>query len=107
MRRFNYAGEAGSGFVEILNFGGLRLEARCLATRDLEVRAIPANAASELSSTFTATEPATMLAEEAGVISFADPSGAVVTVQGLAVEQLNDVHDTTNDCGFFGIAEAG
>jgi hypothetical protein len=43
----------------------------------------------------------------AGVIALAAPSGAVVTVQALAVEDLNDVNGTTNDCGFFGIAEAG
>jgi hypothetical protein len=108
MRRFNYAAQAGSGFVEVLNFGGLRLEARCLAPSDLEVRATPADAASEVASTLTATDaggapPAT----EAGVIALAAPSGAAVTVQAIAMEQLNGVTGTTNDCGFFGIAEAG
>jgi hypothetical protein len=108
MRRFNYAGEAGSGFVEILNFGGLRLEARCNAPSDLEVRATPAEAGSELASTLTATDAGgAPTATEVGVIALAAPSGAAVTVQALAAEQLNGVHATTNDCGFFGIAEAG
>jgi hypothetical protein len=108
LRRFNYAAQAGSGFVEVLNFGGLRLEARCNAVSDLEVRATPAETASELDSTLTATDAGGgPTATEAGVIALAAPSGAAVTVQALAVEQLNGVHGTTNDCGFFGIAEAG
>jgi hypothetical protein len=107
MRRFNYAAEGGSGFVEVLNFGGLRLEARCLAPMNLEVRGVPDNAESELASSFTA--PAGLLAdtEGAGVIALAAPDGTAVTIQALAVEDLNDVQGTTNDCGFFGIAEAG
>jgi hypothetical protein len=108
MRRFNYAAEAGSGFVEILNFGGLRLEARCLAPSDLEVRATPAEAGSEIGSSLTATDAGgAPLATEAGVIALSAPSGPTVTVQALATEQLNGVLGTTNDCGFFGIAEAG
>jgi hypothetical protein len=112
MRRFNYAAEAGSGFVEILNFGGLRLEARCVAPMSLEVRGAPADPNSEVSSSFEATPPddfGDLLVTNpgAGVIGFAAPNGGVVTVQALAVEQANGVHGTTNDCGFFGIAEAG
>jgi hypothetical protein len=107
MRRINYAAAAGSGFMEILNLGGLRLEARCVAPNDLEVRGVPADPNSELD-----INPPPMAADlapgaGAGVIAFAAPNGAVVTVQGLAVEQVNGVHGTTNDCGFFGIAEAG
>jgi hypothetical protein len=108
MRRFSYAAEAGSGFVEVLNFGGLRLEARCNAPMDVEVRGTPADANSELASTFTPV-PAGMLVgpEGAGVIAMAAPNGSVVTVQALAVEDANSVNGTSNDCGFFGIAEAG
>lgn len=111
MRRFNYAAEQGSGFVDVLDFGGLRLQARCAAGPTfLEVRGVPADPNSEVDSSFTAPAPTPgLLVEEpgAGVIALAAPNGAVVTVQALAVEQLNGVHGTTNDCGFFGIAEAG
>jgi hypothetical protein len=108
MRRFNYAAEGGSGFVEILNFGGLRLEARCQqAPVNLEVRGVPANAESELRSSFTAVAPLLVDGDGAGVIALAAPDGTAVTIQALAVEDLNDVNGTTNDCGFFGIAEAG
>ncbi len=37
----------------------------------------------------------------------AAPDGSVVTVQGLAIEQLNGVRGTTNDCGFFAVVEGG
>ncbi len=50
LRRFNYAAEAGTGFVEVLNFGGLRLEARCVAPSSLEVQGTPADPNSEVSS---------------------------------------------------------
>ena len=42
MARIAYAGEELSDFTEILNAGGLRLEARCVAGPDIEVRANPA-----------------------------------------------------------------
>jgi hypothetical protein len=108
MRRFNYAAAAGSGFAEVLNFGGLRLEAACVAPMSLEVRGTPTEPNAELSSSI-GIPPAGLLVDDpgAGVIALAAPSGAVVTVQALAVEDLNDVNGTTNDCGFFGIAEAG
>jgi hypothetical protein len=57
IRRFNYAAEAGTGFVEVLDFGGLRLEARCQAPSNLEVRGVPADAESELQSSFTVAAP--------------------------------------------------
>jgi hypothetical protein len=109
MRRFNYAAEGGSGFVEVLNFGGLRLEARCMAAPlNVEVRATPASSESEVRSSFTAaTPPLVVDGDEAGVIAAVAPDGTAVTVQALAVEDLNDVQGTTNDCGFSGIAEAG
>ena len=111
MRRFNYAAEQGSDFVDVMDLGGLRLQASCQAGGDLQVRGIPADANSELSSSFGA--PAGLLVggpppePGAGVIAMASPNGGVVTVQALAVEDVNAVHGTTNDCGFFGIAEAG
>jgi hypothetical protein len=110
MRKFNYAGEDGSPtFVEVLNFGGLRLEARCLAPMNVEVRATPDNVESELASSFPGPPAGGLVVDQegAGVIAMAAPDGRTVTVQGLAVEDLNDVQGTTNDCGFFGIAEAG
>jgi hypothetical protein len=108
MRRFNYAAEgSGSDFVEVLNFGGLRLEARCLAPMSLEVRGIPANAESELGTSFPAAAGLLADADGAGVIAMVAPDGTTVTVQAVAVEDLNDVQGTTNDCGFSGIAEAG
>jgi hypothetical protein len=107
MRRFNYAAEAGTGFMEVLNTGGLRLEARCLAPSDLEVRATPTEAGSEFDSAIQAADAGGAPTVEAGVMAMTAPSGIAVTVQALAVEQLNGVLGTTNDCGFSGIAEAG
>ena len=109
MRRFNYAAEAGTGFVEVLNIGGLRLEAQCQAGNSVQVRAVPAHAESELGSSFPAPGMPPIVVDSAGtgVIALANPDGTTVTVQGLAVEDANDVQGTTNDCGFFGIAEAG
>ena len=113
IRRFNYAAEAPSVFVEVLNFGGLRLEASCQAAAQLLVRGTPTDANSEIAASDELVDvaPATFATlvndDGAGVITFAAPSGAAVTIQVLAVEQLNGVLGTTNDCGFFGIAEAG
>jgi hypothetical protein len=113
MRRFNYAAEQGSDFVDVVDFGGLKLQARCTAGPNLEVRGVPADGNSELASSFASTTPALLVGDatatgsEAGVIAMAAPNGTAVTVQALAVEQVNGVHGTSNDCGFFGIAEAG
>jgi hypothetical protein len=110
MRRFNYAAEAGSGFVEVLNIGGLRLEAQCQAGNNLQVRATPANAEAELGTSFPGAPVLPLVVNGnpgTGVIAMANPDGTTVTVQGLSVEDANDVQGTTNDCGFFGIAEAG
>jgi hypothetical protein len=109
MRRFNYAAEAGTGFVEVLNIGGLRLEAQCQAGNNLQVRAVPANAEAELDTTFPGGPLLPLVADApgAGTIVLANPDNTAVTVQGLAVENVNDVQGTTNDCGFFGIAQAG
>jgi hypothetical protein len=108
LRRFNYAAEAGTGFVEVLNLGGLRLEAQCQAPDDVQVRAVAANAEAELASSFTGVLfPLVADLPEAGDIALANPDGTTVTVQAMTVEDVNDVQGTANDCGFFGIAEAG
>ena len=113
LRRFNYAAEQGSGPVTVLDIGGLRLDASCGAGGALQVAGVLADANSEVSVSeeLQAAPPAGTLVNDAGagVIAFAAPNGTVVTVQALAVEgpPLNSVHGTTNDCGFFGIAEAG
>ena len=107
-----YAAEQGSGPVEIFNSRGLRLQASCGvgATPVLQVTGSGPSGA-EVRSTFGTDSSgfATPLADDdgAGVIAFAAPDGSVVTVQGLAVEQLDGVRGTTDDCGFFGMAEAG
>ncbi len=109
MRRFNYAAEAGTGFVEVLNFGGLRLEAQCQAGPSVQVRAVPANPEAEVATSFPSAPVFPLVADApgAGVIAMVNPDGTAVTVEGLTVEDANDVQGTTNDCGFFGIAEAG
>ena len=51
LKSFNYQGQAGSGFVEVLNLDGLTLEASCDAGPVLVVRAKTAVDNSELSPT--------------------------------------------------------
>ena len=105
-----YAAEQGSGPVEIFNSRGLQLQASCGVGAALEVTGSRTAAGSEVMSTFTGTSGFTTPladADGAGVIAFAAPDGSVVSIQGLAVEQLNGVRGTTDDCGFFAAAEAG
>jgi hypothetical protein len=124
-RKFAYAGEIGSDFVEVVNFGGLRLEARCenAGVPALFVRANPAVANSEISTRFGPTaapfenndedfDPGDNFvvvdhAEGVGQTVFAAAEGGVVTIDALAREDANGVLGTTNDCGFFGVAQAG
>jgi hypothetical protein len=120
-KAFAYAGEAGGAFVPVLALGGLTLEARCVAASDLEVRANPALPNSEIGSNFpggAVNEPdldpgenflvVNMgTADGAGTIAFAGADGRVVTVNALVREDPNGVRGTTNDCGFFGVAQAG
>jgi hypothetical protein len=118
-RKIAYAGQTGTGFAEVLDFGGLRLEASCAAGPVLQVRANPAVANSEISSDFgafsidiTDFDPGANTAlltggNETGSIHFAASDGRVVTVQAFTREDLDGVRGTTNDCGFFGIAQAG
>jgi hypothetical protein len=118
-KSFAYAAETGTGFVPVLDLGGLTLEARCVAGPSLEVRANPAVANSEISSNFpnfvadldfdpgdnllVVTNPGNGL----GAVVFAASDGRVVTVHALTREETNGVRGTTNDCGFFGVAHAG
>lgn len=124
LRRISYSGEVGSAFVEVLNLGGLRLEARCVGggPPSLEVRANPVAAQnSEVSSDFPGFESdnldfdpgddtlvvGTAAASGSGLIAFAGSDSSVVTVTAFTREELNGVRGTANDCGFFGIAQAG
>ena len=42
LKSFNWQGQTDSGWVEVLNLGGLKLEAQCTDTGGLQVRANPA-----------------------------------------------------------------
>jgi hypothetical protein len=120
LRRIAFAGNIGSGFTEILNFGGLRLEARCApATGFLEVRANPSTQNGEFATTFTGGandddfdpgDNATVALnadDENGQVSYAGSDDKIVTIHGFAVQDMNDVRGTAQDCGFFGVAQAG
>jgi len=116
------AGVTPDSFTEILNLGGLKLEARCNNGQTLQVRANPEAANGELSSVFNRGTPYasdldfnpgdnTLVVDDAnpgpGLISFAGSDGRTVTIHAQPVQDLNGVRGTTDDCGFFGIAEAG
>ena len=120
MRRIAFAGNAGGSFTEILNFGGLTLEARCApATGILQVQANPSAQNGEFTSNFTGGvsdddfdpgDDATVAMnadDENGQVSYAGSDDNIVTIEGFAVQDLNDVRGTAQDCGFFGIARAG
>ena len=120
-KAFAYAGEAGSAFVPVLALGGLTLEARCVAPSELEVRANPAVPNSEIGSNFPPVplnevdlDPGENFlvvnmgtADVSGTIAFAGADGRVVTINALVREDPNGVRGTANDCGFFGVAQAG
>jgi hypothetical protein len=117
----SYAGETGSGFVPVLSLGGLTLEAACAGGPGpfLQVRANPVVANSEISSSGAFTNTDTdfdpgdniLLADNPSngtlFIAFAGADGKVVTAQALTRQDTNGVRGTTNDCGFFGVAQAG
>jgi hypothetical protein len=119
---FAYQGQAGSGFVQFLNSGGLTLSARCVdgPTPTLQVQADTIVANSEISlSVGTALnddadfDPGDDFlvvndgADGTGTISYAGADGRVVTVVAMARQDPDDVRGTTNDCGFFGVALTG
>ena len=120
-KSISYAAQAGSGFVEVLNLGGLRLEAACGLGMSpiLQVRASTASSNSELSSIFPGSslnEPDLDVGETvlvannapAGIaqLVYANAGGHVVTIQAETRQDSNEVLSTTNDCGFFGMAHA-
>ena len=123
LRKIAYSAEIGSDFVEILNVGGLRLEARCenAGTPAIVVRATPAVPNSELRAEFPGSGfPETDLPDFDGGafimdgtndsfarVEYAGADGRVVSVQGFTRLDSNGVRGTTNDCGFFGVAQAG
>jgi hypothetical protein len=122
LRKISYAGELGSGFVEILNLGGLKLEARCVSagTPALELQANPAVPNSEISSDVAAFSNNDLdfdpgdntlvfdgTANGTGVIAYAGSDDRVVTIQGFTRLDTNGVRGSLNDCGFFGLAEQG
>jgi hypothetical protein len=118
-----YAAEIGGTYVEFLNIGGLRLQARCLnaGTPAIEVRAYPGGDNSELMAEFPGSgSPATddtdfdgetyildTTVDSLARIEYAGSDGRVVSVSGFTRLESNGVRGSTNDCGFFGVAEAG
>ena len=124
MRRIAYSAGTGSDFVEVLNVGGLRLEARCLAgPLRIEVRANPiaenseiawaSPAASGENANFNPGDNTHVFFDIAPtraasiLITFTAPDGRIVTVDALGMQDQDNVRGTTDDCGFFGVAEAG
>jgi hypothetical protein len=125
MRKIAYSAGTGTDFVEVLNVGGLKLEARCIAGPVLQVRANPEAPNAEISWVFhnpgspdpygfdldfdpgDNTPVVDDLPPGPGLISFAGSDGRVVTVHAQPVQDPNGVRGTTDDCGFFGVAEAG
>ena len=113
-RKFSYAGAIGSGFVEVLDFGGLRVQARCenAGGPALFVQAQTTAADSELRSTFPAfTNSVTDFdpgenaviydapADGVGRVQYGGGDGRVVTLDAYALNQTG--------CRFFGVAAAG
>jgi hypothetical protein len=125
LHRIAYSAATGSDFVEVLGVGGLKLEARCSNGPVLQVRANPDAANAEISWVFHSPglpdpygfdldfDPGdnVLVANDAdpgpGLISFAGSDGRIVTIHAQPVQDLNGIRGTTDDCGFFGIAEAG
>jgi hypothetical protein len=123
MRRIAFsdeqAGITPDNFTEILNLGGLTVGARCNAGGILEVQANPTAPNGEFATSFTNGQSDNdfdpgdnrLLVfnadQQLGQVLFAGGDGHVVSIHGYAVQQINDVRGTTDDCGFFGVAEVG
>jgi hypothetical protein len=120
-KAFAYQGEVGGAFVEFLNSGGLVLAARCVnaGTPAIEVQANTTVANSEISSAvgpfanndadFDPGDNVLVVdgVDGSGTLTYAGADGRVVTVVAMARQDANGVRGTTNDCGFFGVAQAG
>jgi hypothetical protein len=123
-RPFSYQGEVNTDFVEVFTLAGLTVRARCLGGGPfLEVQAQTTASNSEMISEFGAFPNADSdfdagevfvaidnpglnpLAQGRAV--YAGSDGKVVTLEGVTVQETNGVRGTTNDCGFFGVAQAG
>ena len=122
LRKVDYAVQTGGDYTEILNFGGLRLEGRCLSagTPALEIRATPGAPNSELVNDSPGTtfdenikdfDSAVFIydgtADGLLRVEYAGSDGRVVSLQGFIRVDADGVRGTTNDCGVFGVAEAG
>jgi hypothetical protein len=119
MKPISFSAEAGGAYMEILNFEGLTLKAKCNGTETVDVVANPTVADGEFNSLFLGGQLdndfnpnddarlALGSPNEPGQAIYVAADGHVVTIHGMTVQDQNDVRGTTNDCGFFGIAEAG
>jgi hypothetical protein len=117
--RIDYAAQSGSGFVQILDAGGLKLEARCDVGATMFVQANPSVQNSEISSDFATSGPNDDLDFDPGddfqavvdmpnvnvLIAYVGSDGRTVTIHALTRQESNNVRGTTNDCGFFGVAQ--
>jgi hypothetical protein len=121
-REVEYLAQTGGDYSDVLNIGGLRLEGRCLSagTPALELRATPAAQNSDLVTDVPTGFPDLNdndFDAQAFVydgtndgllrIEYAGSDGSVVSVQGFIRLENNGVRGTTNDCGVFGVAQAG
>ena len=125
LQRIAYSGAEGTPARPIVSLGGLTITAECQAGPKMQLVANPAaNQAHSHLSWGTWTDAGTgddidfnpgdnrtiIFAGEAirsGTVSFAGSDGAIVTVEGLAVEHANGIRGTTDDCGVFAVASAG
>ena len=122
LKTFNWQGQPDGSFVEVVNLGGLTVEASCEddgGSPSLQVQAKSAVAHSEVSATWGGFGPAEDLApgvpaqladgpdDAPGTITYTGANGKVVTVQAMVRQDLDGVGSTTNDCGFSGIAYSG
>ncbi|HET8820793.1 MAG TPA: hypothetical protein VFM57_04540 [Thermoleophilaceae bacterium] len=124
LHKIAYAADTSSpSFTEILNAGGLRLEADCDSggTPFLIVRATPAVPNSELRAEFpgsgfgptdvgdfdTPTFILDATTDSFARIEYTGSDGRIVSVTGTTRMETNGVRGTTDDCGFFGVASAG
>ena len=124
--RVAYLAQQGSDFTEILNAGGLRLEARCVVGPEIEVRANPAAPGATIMTnrhplggadaptsvddgSFNPGDD-TLVVPVAGFpggtvrIEAIAADGSVVSVEALGRESEDAVAGTTSDCGLFGTA---
>ena len=110
--------------VELFVLGGLTVEARCDAGPVLVVSAQTAADNSELISDFAGSASGGIPDFDVGEVAFladspvvsqlaqgravyAGSDGRAVVIEAIAVQHVDGVGGTTNDCGFTGLARAG